>query len=176
MRALKIIGLLVLLVVAGFLIYAFAIYPARWHSQTRRESLTILKAARSTSELASAVGNLGLFIPLTNGAWIAIRYRDSHSGGVRSCAVARDSGGSWFESERHFCGSLSFWPQLKEDVAAEEEMRRLSPQFLSNRVSRADSDNGGFPSYREMITIESAQDLESARRGLLQIGFRELRR
>ncbi len=104
----------------------------------------------------------------------AIRYRDSHSGGIRSCAVDRDSGGGWFESERHLCSSLSFWTHLKNEVAEDEEMKKLDPQFYTNHVSRADSYNGMVPSYRETIAIESAPDLESAIRALHKIGFREL--
>lgn len=174
MRILKVILILGLFVVAGFFTYVSFIYPATWYSSTRRESINVLKAVRSTSELTNAVGSLGLFIPLTNGAWIAIRYRDSHGGGIRSCAVARDSGGGWFESERHFCGSLSLWPHMKDDVAGEEELKKVDPNFFTNRVSRAESDNGMFPSFREMVAIESSPDLESARRALLKIGFREL--
>jgi hypothetical protein len=174
MRVLKALVLLILLVVAGFFIYVFGIYPATWYSNTRQESVTLLKRAQSITELTNAVGYLGVFIPLTNGCWIAIRYRDSHSGGIRSCAVARDSGGGWFESDRHFCGSLQHWPRMKDDVAADEEMKRFDPQSFTNRVSRADSDNGMFPSYREMIAIESAADLTSARRALRKIGFGEL--
>jgi hypothetical protein len=175
MRILKLIVLFVLLAVAGFFAYVFVIYPATWYSDTRRESVRILKAAQSTADLTNAVGYLGWYISLTNNAWIAIRYRDSHGGGVRSCAVARDSGGGWFESDRHFCGSLSYWPRLKEEVAAEEEQRKLTPDLFTNHVSRADSDNGMFPSYREMIAVESAPDLESARHALMKLGFRELR-
>ena len=174
MRIFKVIVLWLILLGTGFVAYVFIIYPASWHSSTRRESVRVLAAARSTGELTNAVGNLGVFIPLTNGAWIAIRYRDSHGGGIRSCAVARDSGGEWFESSRHFCGSLSYWPRLKEEVAAEEEQRRLTPEWFTNGVSRADSDNGMFPSFREMMAIEFAPDLESARRALREIGFKKL--
>src|SRR5712671_6270938 len=121
MRILKVIALLLLLLVAGFLTYLFVIYPATWYSNTRRESVRVLKVAQSRSELTRAVGDLGLFVSLTNGAWVAIRYRDEHGGGVRSCAVVRDSGGGWFESGRHFCGSFMYWPQRKEEVAGEED-------------------------------------------------------
>lgn len=166
--------LFALLIGAGVLAYRFGDHPALWRLVTRRESIRVLKSAHTPSELTNAVGYLGWFVSLTNGAWIAIRYQDSHSGGVISCAVARDSGGGWFESERHFCGRFSYWPKLKEQVAFEEEMRKSDPKFLGNHASQAEGDGSGFPSYREMMAIESAADLESARRALLKIGFREL--
>ncbi len=173
MRKFKYIVLIVALLFAGLLAYALFV---PWYPQTRGKSVRILAAAKTTNELRKAVGSLGLFIPLTNNAWIAIRYRDSHSGGIRSCAVARDSGGGWFESDRHFCGSLAYWPELKASVEVEEYVRRTKPEFITNRVSLADSDNGSFPTFRDMQAIESAPDLESARRALRKIGFTELRK
>lgn len=175
MRALKLIVLFVLLAVAGFLAYVFVMHPANWYSNTRHESVGLLKAAQSTVDLSNAVGSLGWYIPLTNNAWIAIRYRDSHGRGVRSCAVSRDSGGDWFESDRHFCGRFQYWPHLKEQVQAEEEQRKLTPEWFTNRVSLADEDGGMFPSFRELIAIESSPDLETARRALEKIGFRKLK-
>jgi len=175
MRILKIIALLGLITGVGFLAYVYLIYPSTWSSSKRRESVRILLAAESTNELTAAVGSLGWFVQLTNEQWIAIRYRDTHSGFVGSSAVARDSGGAWFESKRHFCGRFQHWPRLKEQVLGEEEQRKLTPEWFTNRVSRADEDGGMFPSYREMIAIESAPDLESARRALQRIGFREFR-
>lgn len=173
MRALKAIFYTGLFLTATLLAYVFVIGPTTWHLRTRHDSIKQLKEAETTGQLTNAVGSLGLFIPLTNNAWIAIRYRDSHSGAVRSLAVARDSGGGWFESDRHFCGTLRSWPRIKNLVAAEEEQRKLTPEWFTNRVSRAESDNGSFPSYKEMMAIESAPDLESARAALKKIGFTE---
>lgn len=175
MRILKIITLMGLVTVAGFLAYVYLIYPATWSSSKRRESVRILSAAESTNELTNVVGSLGWFVQLTNHQWIAIRYRDTHSGFVGSSAVARDSGGAWFESKRHFCGRFQYWPRLKDQALGEEEQRRMTPEWLTNRVSLADEKGGMFPSYREMIAIESAPDLESARRALQRIGFREFK-
>lgn len=173
MRIIKIIFISVFLVIAGLYTLIFFIQPVTWRSYTRRESIKILTAAKTTNELSKAVGHLGLFMSLTNGGWIAIRYEDMHSIPICSSAVARDSGGDWFESKRHFCGSLPFWPRLKMQVDGEEEQRKLTPEWFTNRVSKADSDNGSFPSYREMLAIESAPDLESARHALQKIGFKE---
>ncbi len=173
MQKFKLAIALCALCVFGFLLYAFVLYPVLWRSSTKHKSISLLKAAQNTADLTNAVGTLGVVIQLTNNSWIAIRYRDSHSGNIRSFAVARDSGGGWYESERHFCGSLSFWPRLKSLVADEEEQRKLNPEWFTNRVSRADSDNGSFPTYKEMMAIESAPDLESARAALKKIGFTE---
>jgi hypothetical protein len=178
MRIFKVIVLLVILLVAGFFAYVFVIYPANpatWYSSTRRESVRILAAAQSTSELTNAVGYLGWFVQLPGHAWIAIRYRDTHSGFVGSSAVARDSSGEWFESDRHFCGRFQYWPRLKDQVQADEEMRKAKPEWFTNSVPLANEDGGHFPSFRELMAIESAPDLESARRGLEKIGFRKLK-
>lgn len=174
MRVIKIILIAVFLIITGLYTLIFFIYPVTWRSYTRHESVKILTAAKTTNELTKAVGHLGLFMPLTNGEWIAIRYTDVHSIPICSGAVARDSGGGWFESKRHFCGSLPFWPRLKMEAEADEEQRKLTPEWFTNRVSKAESDNGSFPSYREMMAIESASDLESARHALKKIGFKEL--
>ena len=173
MRVFKIILLLVVLLADSFYIYFGVIYPATWRSETKRESIRILQAAHSTTELTNAVGYLGWFVQLTNQQWVAIRYRDTHSGVVCSSAIARDSGGKWLESERHFCGRFQFWPHLKEKVQAEDEQRKLTPNWFTNRVPLADQDGGYFPSYRELMAIESASDLESARNALEKIGFRK---
>lgn len=173
-RFLKYTLLSVLLLLLGFVVYGFFIYPAYWHSIKKRDSVSVLRSAKGTNELMQAVGSLGLFLSLTNGGWVAIRYRDSHGGGIRSSAVALDSEGNWFESDRHFCGSLRFWPRLKDSVSAEEEQRKLTPEYFTNRVSRADSDNGMFPSYQEMMAVEAATNMASAREALQAIGFKPL--
>lgn len=175
MRVLKIIGLLVILGVVGFFAYVFLIYPATWHSSTRRDSVRVLAAAQSLSQLTNAVGDLGWFVELTNHEWIAIRYRDTHSGFVSSSAVARDSGGEWFESERHFCGRFQYWPHLKEQIQGDEEQRKLTPEWFTNGIRMADEGGGHFPSYRELIAVESAQDLAGARLALEKIGFRKFK-
>ena len=151
------------------------IYPASWRSDTKRESIRILQAAHSNAELTNAVGYLGWFVQLTNQQWTAIRYRDTHFGIIGSSAVAGDSGGEWFESERHFCGRFKDWPYLKDRVQADEEELKLTPESCTNRVSLADEDGGHFPSYRELMAVESAPDLESARRALEKIGFRRFK-
>lgn len=174
MRVIKIILIAVFLIITGLYTLIFFIYPVTWRSYTRQESVKILTAAKTTNELTKAVGHLGLFMPLTNGEWIAIRYTDVHSIPICSSAVARDSGGGWFESKRHFCGSLPFWPRLKMEAEADEEQRKLTPEWFTNHGSRAEDHKGTLLNYKEMIAVESAPDMERARRALKEIGFTEL--
>ncbi len=173
-RSLKYTLLSGFLLLLGFAVYGFFIYPRVWYPLTRRESLRILTQAKGTNELAQSVGHYGLMMHLTNGGWIAIRYRDMHRGFFASCAVARDNEGNWFESDRHFCGSLSFWPRFKETEATEKEMREKYPDLYTNKVSRAESDNGMFPSHHEMMAIEAATNMVAAREALRTIGFKPL--
>lgn len=173
MRKLSYILAVPVLLFVAFIAYGL-LFP--WYPHVKRQSVQVLAAAKTTNELRKAVGTLGLFIPLTNGAWIAIRYRDSHGGGISSCAVARDSGGGWFESDRHFCGSLPGWPTLKESAEMDEELRRTNPELFTNKSAGrlVDADNGMFPSYRDMNAIASAPNLESARSALRKIGFKDM--
>jgi hypothetical protein len=159
MRALKLTTLTLFLIAASILYILLA--PAHWYSNERRKAISILSAAQTPKDLTNAVGYLGIVLHLTNNAWIAIRYRDVHGPKIDSIAIARDSGGAWFESDRHFCGTLAYWPKLKDSVEAFPD--------------RADADNGMFPSYREMNAIDSAPDLPSARRALVAIGFKEFK-
>lgn len=163
-----------LVLAVGFLVYSFFIYPALWYPLNKRESVKVLTQSKGTNELAQSVGRYGLMMQLTNGGWMAIRYRDMHRGFFASCAIARDNEGNWFESDRHFCGSLAFWPRFKEAEAAEKEMREKYPELYTNKVSRAESDNGTFPSYREMMAIEAAPNMKAAREALQAIGFKPL--
>lgn len=175
MRAFKVIAALVIVLVIAFSVYIEVIYPATWHSNMRRESIKLLKAAQTTDDLMNAVGRRGAFFPLTNNQWVAIRYRDTHAVGIRSMAMARDSGGGWFESRRHFCGTFSGWKFRKRMAETEEELRKSSPELFTNDVAKAESESEFMPSHQEMMAIESASDLEKAREALKKIGFTEFR-
>ena len=175
MRLLKVMLITFLLgmigIIACFEAYLHLYRSPHLYRKWKSESIAALQAAHSTAELTNAVGSLGLYIALTNGGWIAIRYRDTHSLPIVSCAIARDSDGGWFESNRHFCGSLSSWPRHREQVAGEEELRRTVPDLFTNSAPQTEAPSGSFPSYREMMMIESAADLGSARAALQKIGF-----
>jgi hypothetical protein len=166
-----------ILTVAGFLYYEEVISPKMWYPWTRNDSIRILTAAQTKNDLKQVL-SWGAFIPLTNGSWIAIRYRDSHLGGIFSCAVARDSGGGWFESDRHFCGSLSgFWSELKiREGMTKEEMLAADIRPLTNLVYLGRSDYSHVPTIDELEPIALAPDLESARRELVRVGFRVMPR
>jgi hypothetical protein len=163
MRALKIIAALILLGVVGLYAYVEIIIPATWHSRVRKDSIERLQAAQQSGNLTNAVGNLGIVIQLTNNAWIAIRYRDTHSGG------------GWFESRHHFCGSFGAFQAHKRHLEVEEELRKLDPDHFIPTVSTPESEDGLMPSIHEMVAIESAPDLGSARAALMKIGFAEFR-
>ena len=116
-RIITISAAIILLLIAAFALFVFVIYPATWESSVRKESIRILESAQTTNELAKAVGYLGIFFVFPDKSWMAIRYRDSHSGGVFSSAVARDSGGNWYESNYHFCGRfLNYSSEVKRCI------------------------------------------------------------
>ena len=157
-------GLLLLSVV---ILYMFVIHPLTWKSRVHRESIRLLEAAQTTNELAQAVGYLGLFLSFPDHSWMAIRYRDSHSCGVNSMAVARDQGGKWFHADRHFCGYLSAYPKIIEmqlsiqrDVAVG---RRSSAPYL-------------MEGFEEIHTLATSPNLATARTNLLALGFTEMLR
>jgi len=86
----------ILLVLIGGHLYP--IFLPDWHAYWQRrkaeaKSFEILRNASTKAELEDAVGELGLFVPLPDGEWIAIRYRDSHRNRIWSSSVARDSKG-----------------------------------------------------------------------------------
>ena len=73
---------------------------------SRWQSRRLLAAATTPQQLQEVVGSLGAFYTFSDGSWLAIRYRDSHGGGIWSVAIARDSGGGWYQSREHFCGAF----------------------------------------------------------------------
>lgn len=66
------------------------------------------------AELEDVVGYLGAVFHFRDGTWMAVRYNDSHSIAAWSFAIARDSGGMWFESTEHFCGAFRIVHSLDE--------------------------------------------------------------
>jgi hypothetical protein len=134
--------------------------PMVWRSQ----SVKALSAANDETALREAVGSLGVFIPVKDGSWIAIRYTDSHSGYIFSMAIARDSGGQWFESKYHFCGEFRFFDQW---VRAQSQ-----PADSAERLNAAayvfDDEHG------DLRDIFNAPNLPKARAALLRAGFRPI--
>ena len=182
MRARKLIAILflsLLVLLGAAVVYYAVIYPRNWYFRTRAESVRILTAAQTTNDLQRTdTLSWGSFIPLTNGSWIAIRYRDSHLGGIFSCAVARDSAGGWFESSRHFCGMLSgFGSELKmRQGMSAEEMRAANIEPFTNRISTVRTNSLDVPTLDELVPLALAPDLQSAHGEMTKIGFIELRK
>jgi hypothetical protein len=135
--------------------------PYKAHLQrTRAEeaSFEILARATSPSELEEAVESLGLFLKYPDGSWLAIRYRDSHYYPMWSSSVARDSGGSWFTSQVHFCGRFRYYRQWKEQGSELPEAFDLDPVRQSVR------------------RLGEANTLAEARQRLVALGFLEVER
>ncbi len=107
----------------------------------------LLKCANSSGELKEAVDSLGIVLENKSGNWVAIRYRNSHAAPGWSAAVARDSGGGWFTSPKHFCG-----------------------RFRSHRIEREKGQEG----LAELPAVEESDSLESARARLVEMGFRQV--
>ena len=133
-----------------------------WHRRNRQEALTILSAAKTTYEVEQAVGNLGIFIPLRDGSWIAIRYRDTHRGYLASLAIARDSGGNWYESDHHYCG----------EFIAYKHDRRESEELHSEPAEPGEvATNARSESFAALDAVFNAPSLEVGRQRLLKLGF-----
>jgi hypothetical protein len=113
----------------------------------RAESVRILSGAKTPAELKEAVGEWGIVFFIQDRDWIAIRYVDSHGGGIWSSAVARDSGGAWFVSEVHFCG-----------------------RFQGYRIRKEKSED--LPD--ELKAIEESKNLDTARERLIGLGFQRV--
>jgi hypothetical protein len=128
---------------------------ASWKARLQRsnaeaESFKILERAATPSELEEAAGPLGLFLRYPDGAWMAVRYRDSHYYPGWSSAVVRDSGGAWFTSEEHFCGQFKCYRLFKK------QGHELPP------------------SLEPIHQLAEAKTLAEARQRLVTLGFREV--
>jgi len=156
-RTIKIIGATLVLLVMAFLLFPFA-YGPFWELRARRESIHILAKTDAKAELASASN---LFLTFPDESWIAIRYRDLHAGGVHSTSIARDSGGQWFESSRHFCALFDGYRSSYEIYRLEKELGETEDFH----------DSSGFESIH---AVAMAPNLDSAREELIKMGFQPL--
>lgn len=163
-------GLLVVL----FMWISF-LYPVFGSRHARSEAISRLKAAKSEAELRGAIGGLGLFIESTNGWWIAIRYRDSHAGGIWSVAVAKDSGGQFYESHHHFCGTLSAFGRDWENYSAgqKEAHQQTDSVVREKRLTELEELQGRFIKSRfpELLHVAQATNLVEARLQLEKAWF-----
>lgn len=103
--------ILIILVAAILSIILYGILSSAWakaRAESARRGLSdALARARTPEELDAAVGPLGAVIRTDWGDWVAIAYDDDRHNPMASWALARDSGGGWFESRRHFCRAFS---------------------------------------------------------------------
>jgi hypothetical protein len=134
-----------------------------WSRKTRHESQQILRAARTTNELAAVVGRYGCFLTFRDGSWMAIRYCDTHAGILASSSVTRDSGGAWFESSEHFCGSF---------LAA---LQQLSVQNILRELGETNAPPSSSGKRETMLlSLMTSTTLETARQRLKALGFTEI--
>jgi hypothetical protein len=156
-RAIKIIGATVVLLLVAFLLFPF-IYGPIWEMRARKDSIRILARTDAKDELAS---ESNLFLTFPDESWIAIRYRDLHAGGVHSTSIARDSGGQWYESSRHFCALIDGYRSSYEMYRLERELGETEDFHVSS----------GFDSIH---AVAMAPSLVSAREELIKMGFHPL--
>jgi len=140
----------VLLVFTALAIWFPAIMAPIQEIAFRWQAKKQLAAATTPEERESAVGDLGLYCPLRDGSWIAICYKDTHSGEIVSVAIALDSEGRFYECYEHFCGTFSIYRKVRESL---EERRE--EELQSHAVH----------------PVATAPDLEIARKHLLKMGF-----
>lgn len=153
---------------AVFIVLVFAIsliLPVIAPLQARKESMRILSEAKDVAQRQEAVGSLGILLEYTNGQWIAIRYRDSHSWPGWSSAIAQDSDGRFYESRKHFCGRLRGYAKM---AGLEREMSvEWASQGETNTVDY-------LSKHGEIHTVASADGLQNAVPLLLKMGFWKL--
>ena len=157
-----VVGVLCLVVIAAVILpgpIAAIVGPPLDRAKARR----VLGAAKTPEELRRAVGSLGKVFMLKDGAWVAVRYTDSHSAGY-SCAVALDSGGRWLYSSRHFCGRFGYFDPL------EKRTRELAAALGE---TAAELDAALKKQAGDLYGLATAATLDVARAELLKIGFSE---
>lgn len=162
-------------VVAFFVFIAPFVYPKRPSpapiSAWRAESIERLSTAVSPSEFRTTCSTM-LF--LADGSWIAIHYRDSHANEMASLSVAVDSDGEWHESRVHYCGLFSGYNFHREVIDAMRQAREnpanAGRQEWIDDVVRSEDQLADL-NYKDLMGIESASDLASARQTLQKMGF-----
>ena len=83
-------------------------------------------------------------------------------------AVARDSGGAWFRSDRHFCGAFMNYRRERE---LRDELRSLAEREGTSSLEEVPPS----PTAKQLDPIFGARDLEHARRLLKKMGFEAFR-
>jgi hypothetical protein len=128
-------------------------------------SVRTLSAAKTPEDFHKAVGYYGNFLPLKDGSWVAIRYRDNHAMALWSRAVVRDSGGWWFWSDHHFCGAF-----MRRNIEHIEKMQKLEREMGGTEEQIA-----ALGSRSDVWQLSQSPTLDTARKKLLEMGFRRFR-
>lgn len=156
-------------------VWILFVYPIFGPRQARTEAIARLKTAENEAQLREAIGGLGLYLQSTNGWWIAIRYRDSHSGGIWSVAVAKDSGGQFYDSHHHYCGTLRAFGQDWERYSKgwKEAMEQPDPMIRHQWLQEMEQFQGEAIAKRfpELLRVAQATNLAEARVQLQKAWF-----
>jgi hypothetical protein len=151
---------------------AFTIPSKRAYSHARTALTDRLAAAKTMQERREATRQLGASIEREDGTWIAIAYSDSHSmPGDYSCSIARCSDGNWFECGEHFCGALSYYAKLSDDIRETSDPDSAAELIQQRRERCADS-----AAWAGLESIRTAGSLPAALDQLRAMGFRPMRR
>lgn len=160
------LGVVILLISLLSLAYRFIglSKKSNWESELRTE----LTATDSYDELNTSISRLGVMLGNEHDNWIAIDYRDTHSGITASKAVVRMKDGTLLESGSHFCGLFAGYRHYKQSWEIEQEYasasERLSFKEYCNRFGSED--------LLELETIESTQDPQTQEQLLVRLGFK----
>ena len=161
-RLLFVTGMVLCLTFVAVLVFSGYVAAVVGPPLDRAKAHRLLAAAKSPTDLKTAVGSLGRVFVLGDGSWVAVRYTDSHAYPGYSCAVALDSGGHWFYSSQHFCGRFRIYAQT------EKRTREFGSAHGDDEatVQRALRDQD-----QELYALASAATIDAARTQLLEIGF-----
>ncbi|GEM_PF-5454175 len=80
-----------------------------------RQLVGRLRSIDDRQSAERAVGALGVVLDHPDGSWTAITYKDAHSFGYPSVAIARTSDGRWYKAREHHCGLFVIYSGLRAD-------------------------------------------------------------
>lgn len=164
-RLLKLLIQLILTTIAAAVLYVGFLHHWTRPYFARRDSIRILAAATTEQEFKRASNSLGAFLTFPDHSWLALRYVDSHAGGIWSVAMARDSGGNWYESREHFCGTLG--------TVREHQLWLFDKQESPDSAGDPDPEPPGKHS-KWLRFVSDSPNLETARQRLISEYFKPL--
>lgn len=80
---------------------------------------------------------LGSVLSDRDDKWIVVGYQDTHHGRLLSLAIAKTQDGRWFESRRHFCGTINSGRGSNHRLAEYQKMLEEMPdqeEFLIEAI------------------------------------------